>query len=348
MTYASPRPSLHPVLTSVLRICFLLTLMSSARADTPASNVIEDSCSIVVKLFGAGSGNLDSYGSGVLISDEGHIATVWNHLINTGYLTAVTSDGRRFQLDIIGTSADHDLAVLQLRGDGEERFPSIDRQTAVRPAPGSSVLAYSNMFHVATGNEPVSVVHGIIAADTQLNAGFGRWKLPLKTPVLIIDAITNNSGAAGGLLTDSHGRPTGLLGRELRHQDSGTWVNYAVPFDTLNPVIDAILSGESITSESSNAPTQPVSAQKLTADWGLTLLPEVLRETPAWIDRIIPGSVADKAGLRRGDLVVLINDDVIQTSRDLRVRLADIRSGLRLTLTVNRDGALNAIEMRAP
>ncbi len=326
-------------------IC-LLTV--SAFAEVSRYESIADSSSAVVKLFGAGLGHLDAYGSGTIISADGHVVTVWNHLINTGYLTAVTADGLRFRLDVIGTSAVHDLAVLKLNAAENERFPYIDRVAALKPDVGSQILAFSNMFHVATGNEPVSVVHGIIAAETELAAGFGRWKLPLQSKVLILDAVTNNSGAAGGLLTDVEGTPVGLLGRELRHDDSGTWVNYAVPFETLNPVIDAILLGGSVRQDDEEAAAPQISDRQLTSVWGMTLLPKVLKETPAYIDRVIPGSAAVKAGLRRGDLVVLVNDDVIQTTAKLRTYLAQIRSGLRVTITVNRNGALQSIQMRVP
>ncbi|MCH2209715.1 MAG: S1C family serine protease [Fuerstiella sp.] len=328
----------------------LLTLFTLPAADVKAipPHAIVESCSVVVKLFGAGAGNLDSYGSGILISDSGHVVTVWNHLVNTGYLTAVTSDGRRYQLDVVGTSAAHDLAVLKLVTHGDQRFQFVDRAAEVRPEVGSEVRAFSNMFHVAAGNERVSVVHGIIAADAVLTAGFGRWKLPIRSRVLILDAITNNSGAAGGLLTDIRGTAIGMLGRELRHDDSGTWVNYAVPFALLNPVIDTILSGGSLQQETEERVIAPLSDRQLTSNWGLTLLPDVLEETPAYIDRVISESVSAKAGFRRGDLVVLVDDEVIQTSSQLKTCLAKIRSGLRINIIVNRDGALESIQTRVP
>ena len=338
----------NPVSSGMLAIACLLPDTAVTAAVAEQETTIPKSCDTVVKLFGAGLGTLDSYGSGTLISEDGHVITVWNHLINTGYLTAVTSDGRRFQLDVIGTSAAHDLAVLRLVTTEDDRFPFVDRMAAISPPPGSPVLAFSNMFRVATGNEPVSVVHGIVAAESKLQAGLGRWKLPLTSQVLILDAITNNSGAAGGLLTDDSGQPIGILGRELLHDESGTWVNYAVPFATLNPVIDTILSGGSVESESTRQPVDPVSDTKLTSSWGFTLLPDVLNKTPAWIDRVIPDSTAARAGLKRGDLVVLLDESVVRTARELRTQFAEIRSGQPVTIIVNRDGGLETIRLRAP
>ncbi|MEY2724980.1 MAG: Periplasmic serine endoprotease DegP precursor, partial [Planctomycetota bacterium] len=198
---------------------------------------------VVVKLFGAGVGSLDSYGTGILISAEGHVLTVANHLVSTGFLTVVTADGRRWQAETLGTSTEHDVAVLKLAVRPEERFPFLDLGRVVDAEPGTAIQAWSNMFRVAAGNEPVSVVHGVIAAQVPLEARQGRWKFPVKTPVWILDAITNNSGAAGGLVIDEAGRPVGLIGREIRHARSRIWVNYAVPLTMLRPVIEELLKG---------------------------------------------------------------------------------------------------------
>ena len=217
----------HPFV--LIMMLFLASgLCHAVQADFQATaDILKSRQQTIVKLFGAGGGNLDSYGTGTLVSAEGHVATVWNHLVGTGYLTAITADGRKFSVDVVGTSAEHDLALLKLRTEPGDSFACIDLSKAIDSDPGTPVLAFSNMFHVATGNEPVSVVHGVIAASIPLEATQGRWKFPLKSPVWLVDAITNNSGAAGGLLTDTKGTPIGLIGREIRHAASRTWVNYA-------------------------------------------------------------------------------------------------------------------------
>ena len=304
---------------------------------------------VVVKLFGAGVGTLDSYGSGVLVSEDGHVLTVWNHLVNTGFLTAVVPDGRRFRVDVVGTNLEQDVAVLKLATDEDETFDFVDWKTTADVLPGESVLAFSNMFHVATGNEPVSVVHGVVACKVSLNAGLGRWTFPVKAPVYILDAITNTSGAAGGLLTSASGEPIGMLGREIRHRDTNMWVNYAVPLKNLQPAIAAILDGRRYDSNASKDGEKSVlSDRQLTAGFGITLLPSIVATTPAYIDRIITGSVADTAGLRRGDLVLMVGDDVVRSTTDLRERLSGFRKGQPITVTVNRNEKLEAISLRAP
>ena len=332
-------------------LCLFLCATTAVSAQQPSlADIIAAQQPVVVKLFGAGAGTLDSYGSGIIVSSEGHVLTVWNHLVSTGFLTAVTSDGRKFAVDTVGTSAEHDVALLKLQTDPGDPFAFADISKAVDPEIGSAVFAFSNMFRVAAGNEPVSLVHGVIAARIPLEATQGRWKFPLKSPVWLIDAITNNSGAAGGLLTDTSGAPVGLIGREIRHAASRTWVNYAVPLTTLHPVVESLRAGKRVDSRPKDAATDVAtfSDQELTSRFGLTMLPNVVERTPAWIDAVSDDSIAATAGLRRGDLIVLIEDSVITSVTDFQQHLAAHRSGQRVSLTVNRQQELLAIELKIP
>lgn len=332
-------------------VACLITCIAMMPCDCRAQSTaatIDSTSQTIVKLFGAGIGNLDSYGSGVVVSPEGHVVTVWNHLVNNAFLTAVVADGRRFNVEVVGTSLDHDLAVLKLDSNGDESFAFVDPAKQADVVQGQSVLAFSNMFHVATGSEPVSVVHGVVACESQLEAGLGRWDFPVKTPVYILDAITNNSGAAGGLLADLQGNPLGLLGREIRHRGTSMWVNYAVPWRTLKPAVSAIIAGERVEKADIEEDDRRLSERQLTAAYGLTLMPGVLEKTPAYIDRIIPDSIAETAGLQRGDLVVLVNDDVVQSVQDMQRYLARLRRRQKITITVSRQNGLQTVSLRTP
>jgi serine protease Do len=339
------------ILASCTAVLLLLSPAIAAQdSDIPTASEVIAACQpTIVKLFGAGGGSLDSYGTGILISSEGHVLTVWNHLISSGYLTAVTFDGRRFQVETLGTSSEVDAALLRLKSDDGETFPFVDLKVAIDPEPGTSVLAFSNMFRVAAGNEPVTVVHGVIAAKVPLEASQGRWTFPVKSPVWLIDAITNNSGSAGGLLTDLNGRPVGLIGREIRHSTLRTWANYAVPLTTLAPIAESLRSGRKTEVRPKDAAEMvTISDQELTSRFGLTLLPNVIERTPAFVDRVVLKSVADTAGFRRGDLIVLANDFVITSVTDFQQQLATYRTGTVVVITVNRDQQLLPLEIRVP
>ncbi|MCA9059723.1 MAG: serine protease, partial [Planctomycetaceae bacterium] len=211
-----------------------------------------------------------------------------------------------------------------------------------------SVYSLSNMFHVATGNEPVSIVHGVVSIRTPLQAYHGRWSLPVRDPVLIIDAITNNSGSAGGLLIHADGSPVGLIGRELRQAQSNAFVNYAVPLDTLKPVIQSMLEGRTVETPAENDGPTPLTDRQLTSQFGLTMLPNVLDRTPAFVDTIRRNSPAAMAGIQRGDLIVLVNDSVVTSVTSLQQLLATFRSGQSLQVTVNRQESLLTLTLIVP
>lgn len=338
---------MNRILTGVM----LLLIISASRpcraqSETPAER--PDPQRVIVKLFGAGVGNLDSYGTGVLVSKTGHVITVANHLVSTGFLTAVTWNGRRYAAETIATSTEFDVALLKLKSDPADEFSFTDLAQAKDVDQGTPVLAYSNMFRVAAGNEPVSVVHAVISASIPLEASQGRWKFPLKSPVWLIDAITNNSGAAGGLLVDESGAPVGLIGREIRHASSRTWVNYAVPMTALKPVVTAMLEGrQTVTAARSTESAAMLTDQEITTRYGLTLLPGVVERTPAYVDAVVPESPAARAGFRRGDLILLIGDAVITSVTDVQQRMAEFRPGQKMTFTVDRDQQLQPLELTA-
>ena len=109
---------------------------------------------------------------------------------------------------------------------------------------GSRVLAFSNLFGVATGDEPASVQHGIVAIKTRLDARRGAFETPYHGPVYVLDAMTNNPGAAGGALINQNGELLAILGKELRSSQNNIWLNYAIPIDEMRESVDAILAGK--------------------------------------------------------------------------------------------------------
>ena len=106
------------------------------------------------------------------------------------------------------------------------------------------MLAFSNLFGVATGDESVSMLHGTIAATTTLAARRGAYETPYQGPVYVLDAMTNNPGAAGGALTNLRGELLGMLGKELRSSRNNTWLNYAMPANELVDAVESIRAGQ--------------------------------------------------------------------------------------------------------
>jgi len=327
--------------------CVLVFCLLTHAADAQSSRQTIDSIQPkMVKIFGAGGlKNLYSYGSGFLVSRQGHIATIWNHVLDTDEIVVVLNDGRRLTAKLLGAEPQLDLAVIQIESDDLD-LPYCDLSEAAAVPPGTRILAFSNMFKVATGDEAVSVNHGVISARTRLNARRGAYSVPYEGSVYLFDAITNNSGAAGGLVTTRDGRPVGMIGKELRDAQSNTWINYAMPAEALRDTIREIITGD-YSSRPSDQAAGENPRRYAPIDFGLVMIPDVVFRTPAFIDAVVAGSQAADAGLKPDDLVMFVNDELIQSSRALKQVLGHIESGDPVRITVRRDAELLTVDFRA-
>ena len=181
-------------------------------------------------------------------------------------------------------------------------------------------MAFSNLFGVAVGDEPVSVQKGTISVIARLEARRGVFETPYRGPVYVLDVTTNNPGAAGGALVTRHGELIGMLGKELRNSLNNTWLNYAVPIDELRRSVEEIRAGKFVAQRDPEAEKKPQRSLDL-ASLGIVLVPDVLDRTPPFVDRVQPGSPAAKAGIRPDDLIVLSGDHLIQSCKALRADL---------------------------
>ncbi|MCC7424052.1 MAG: serine protease [Planctomycetaceae bacterium] len=300
----------------------------------------------MVKIFGAGGvKNLHPYSTGFLASPQGHVVTVWSHVLDADEVTCVLDNGRKFQAKVLGAEPTMDLAVLKLEGD-DLNLPYFELDDAGTAAPGARVLGFSNMFKVATGDEPCSVLHGVIAAKTKLTARRGAFEVPYDGPVYIVDAITNNPGSGGGVLTTRDGKLLGMIGRELRNSESNVWINYAMPISELRETIRQIIEGTFTAKEKSAEKENP--RRYNPADFGVVLAPDVVFRTPAYINAVQPESPAAKAGLKPDDLVLFINDELVQSVKNLNSQFGFLEEGDTLKVIVRRGNKLLPFEMMVP
>jgi len=223
-----------------LRLAVLLIFFSSAVGTALAQKPLPGQASVspssrdvqkrVVKIYGAGGmKGLEAYQSGFLVSPEGHVATAWSYVLDVEPIV-VLDDGRRFESKIVGIQPALELAVLKIEASG---VPYFEVGKELNAQWGDPILAVSNLFGIAGGDEPASVMQGAIAAVANLDARRGTFKTPYRGKVLLLDLIANNPGAAGGAVVDAKGKLIGMLGKELRDSSTGVWLNYALPIDAL-------------------------------------------------------------------------------------------------------------------
>jgi serine protease Do len=321
-------------------VCALIVSASSAVAaiENPSetSGTLERIQAKMVKIYGAGGYHgLEAYQSGMLISPQGHILTAYSHVLDTDYITAYLADGRKFEAKLLGADPRLDAAVLKIEA---EDLPCFDLDRAAKAVEGSSVLALSNLFNVAQGDEPASVQHGIVSMITNLEARRGAFETPYRGPIYVLDAKTNNPGSAGGALVNRKGELLAMLGKELRNSMNNTWLNYAIPVDELRPSVEAIRGGKFVAQTESDPDRKPAHALTLEA-LGIVLVPDVLERTPPYVELVRTGSPAEKGGLRSDDLIVLLGDQLVQSCKILRADLdrVDALDSVKITVLRGRD-----------
>jgi serine protease Do len=306
----------------------------------------------VVKIYGAGGvTGLEAYQTGILISPEGHVLTVQSYVLDTDDLAVVLDDGRKFKGELLGSDPVRELAVIKFEASEDEALPHFDLTMAPAAEVGQRVMALSNLFNIAGGDEPVSVLQGVVTAVAPLEARRGAFESSFHGNVYIVDAAANNPGAAGGALINWRGEILGLLGKELRSRATGAWLHYAIPVDQFIAVVETMRSGESIAADAvpTSAPVEPLKA----ADVGIVLVPDVLSRTPPYIDAVFPKSAAARAGLKPDDLVVFVEGEatascaavaeaMARRERFDAVRVSVLRNGELVEATLASDDAAEA------
>lgn len=318
-----------------LTICVLLLncpFAVTTRAQLPAyQSLTRDAQSKVVKIYGAGGlKGLEGYQTGFLVSPEGHIATAWSYVLDVPPIVQL-DDGSRHDAVVVEFEPALELALLKIDAENLPYF-KFDEIDQVRY--GDPVLAVSNLFNIATGNEPASVMQGRIAAIAPLDARRGTYQTPYQGNVLILDLVANNPGAAGGAVVDSAGNLIGMLGKELRDSATGVWINYALPSTMLKSAIADMIAGRRRPPPIETTPLLPPDQSHNIADLGLILVPDVLELTPAFVDEVLPESPAGDAQVQPDDLILMVGRTRIdgqQTLRD-RLRRLDVRDDVPLTV----------------
>jgi serine protease Do len=350
------RPLIRPALAALL----LTGLAAPARAQAPFAGVADEVNGKLVKLFGSGGfQRLTSYGTGIIVSPEGHILTVASQLLDTQDLRVHLSDGRRMRATVVVVEPELDVALCKLKVDEKTKLdlPYFDVQAAAKKPlaqPGDWVLAFSNQFQIATRNEPMSIQRGVIAAYAKLHGRTGIFAVPYTGDVYVVDTISNNPGAAGGALTTRKGELLGIVGKELRNSLSETWLNYAVPIQAKVE----IRTGDSVKTvsipefvdQAMRGVYKPTPKEARTAGGpggyhGIVFVPGEIPNTPPYVEDVRPDSPAAKAGLRPDDLVVFVDGEPMSSVTAFKEYIKQTRPGTQMKLEIRRGDKLVAVEL---
>jgi len=300
-------------------------------APNTTQRAFEAAAPAVVKLYGGGLGREHGYGTGTLVSADGKILTTLSLLTSRERVRAVLADGRTFMARKTATDETRRLVLLKI--DAKD-LPFLEMTDSTALQPGMPVFALGNWFKVAEGQEQVSVTRGTFSMRMLLDARRLSQDYDYRGDALLFDAITSNPGAPGGPLVDLDGNCIGILGRIVEARATLTRINYALPAEQLTDFIGGKVA-ERRANDTSESAAQPYV--------GIRISRIGFRHVSPYVARVRRDSPADKAGIKRDDLVLMVGDRRIANTRDYKEAIAATRPGDRVQFVVKRGESLIAL-----
>jgi serine protease Do len=324
-----------------------------ARAEESFAAVAEKVNAKLVKLFGGGGyQGLASHGSGVVVSPNGYILTVASHILDTPDLLVHLADGRRFKAKVVATEPNLDAALLKIDAKDLEYFDVLAAAERSVVETGTGILAFSNQFKIAEREEPMSVQRGVVMGYAKLPLRRGISEAPFTAEVYVLDAITNNPGAGGGVITTRKGELLGLIGKELRNNLTDTWINYAVPIQATakgkRDDKDATVSiAELVDLKEKYSPLRPPVRNAGPGGYsGIILVPNVVERTPPYIEDVAKNSPAERAGLKPDDLIVYVDGEQVGNINHFREIVDKAAPGTDFKIEVRRGDRLQSFNVK--
>jgi len=266
-----------------------------------------------------------SLGSGFVIDDSGYIVTNRHVVGGADEIEVQFSNGKQYRAQLVGDDAKTDVALLKIKPEG--KIPSVPLGDSDSIQIGDWVIAVGNPFGLSH-----TLTAGVVSARDRV-IGAGPYDDFIQTDASI------NPGNSGGPLFDQHGRVIGINTAIFSQSGGNIGIGFATPINLARQVVDQLrVSGKVIRG------WLGVSIQPLGPELRQAL---GLGDTEgALIADIVPKSPAAAADLRRGDVVVGLDDKPITQAGALSRTIAMMRPGSTANLRVMRDGKERTIQVK--
>jgi serine protease Do len=264
---------------------------------------------------------IQATGSGVIVdAQRGYVLTA-NHVVARISNVQVTlKDGRRFEARIVGRDPDTDIAVLQLKGaTGLKAIPMGDSD---KLQVGDFVLAVGNPFGLGQ-----TVTSGIVSALGRTGLGKQGYEDFIQTDAAI------NPGNSGGALVNLRGELVGINTAIISSSGGNIGIGFAVPINMAKRVMEQIVAYGEVRRGRIGVSIEDLPPGRGGAAEG------------ALVAEVVPGSAAERAGIRKGDVIVAINGIPVRSAAQVRNTVGLTPVGRQVQITLQRNGARLNVEV---
>jgi len=268
----------------------------------------------------------ESLGSGVIVSPDGYILTN-NHVVaGASEIKVFLSDKREFKGKVIGTDPKTDVAVVKIDAT---KLPTVTLGDSSKLQVGDYTLAIGDPFGIGE-----TVTMGIVSATGRGGLDIENYEDFIQTDAAI------NPGNSGGALINARGELIGINTAILSSGSGGNQgIGFAIPINMARYVMDEILKHGKVTRGYLGVVIQDVTPA-LAKAFGVSQVTGVL------ISDVEKGGPGAQAGLERGDVVLAMDGQSVNSANDLRLRIAQTAPGTTVHLKILRNGKEQEIAVK--
>ncbi len=262
-------------------------------------------------------------GSGFIISSDGYILTNYHVIKNADKIIVTLSDNRRFNARVVGADPTVDVAVIKIDA---KNLPTLPLGDSDKVEVGEWVVAIGNPFGLSH-----TVTVGVISAKGRtIRAGKESFENFLQTDAAI------NPGNSGGPLLNLKGEVIGINTAIIPYAQG---IGFAIPINTAKQILNDLIKYGRVKRGWLGVYIQAMTPS-LAGAFGLKKPKGVI------VADIVPGSPADKAGLKRGDVILEVNGEAVNSPAELQIAIRSHKAGEKVKLKVWRKNKTITISVR--
>ena len=257
-------------------------------------------------------------GSGVIIDAKNGYIVTNSHVIDKAEDIIVTlEDGQRFNAEVIGKDPGADIAVIQIEA---QRLAQIPYGNSEKLRQGDFVVAIGNPFGLGQ-----TVTSGIVSALGRSGLGIESYEDFIQTDASI------NPGNSGGALVNLRGELVGINTAIYGPSGGNVSIGFAIPVNMAKQITEQLIEHGEVKRGRLGFTAQDLTPE-LAEAFGAS------RNKGVVVARVEPKSPADKAGIKVGDVIVVVNEREVESSAQVRNEIGLLRIGSRVKLEVLSNG----------